>query len=257
MRRLRRLYRLNESRDSEIRMLADNSWSEIKNNLNDLFASGNDLYKNGWSLCEIVNQYLREALEKEPFFKKSIEIDYYDAVSDYYAGTELKYSDTRTCVLFNEIDVKSDSLKVSIYTRIRDTEELEFITRKNTIVSFEVAFDRRTSTVSNVIESVLNELDNHISKIISSVTEEIISLNGEPQITRLEKLLKSNKRTCKNESVDAYLQASSDTIAAWDNLIDAYLMLADVCDDSSERALHLSTARRLRELKRDEFPNAI
>lgn len=67
----------------------------------------------------------------------------------------------------------------------------------------------------------------------------------------------STKYTCKNESVDAYLQASSDTIAAWDSLIDAYLMLADVCDDSSERALHLSTVRRLHELKRDEFPNAV
>lgn len=77
----------------------------------------------------------------------------------------------------------------------------------------------------------------------------------EARIARLERMV--NRKSVKNESVDAYLQASSDTIAAWDNLIDAYLMLADVCDDSSERALHLSTVRRLRELKRDEFPNAV
>jgi len=75
----------------------------------------------------------------------------------------------------------------------------------------------------------------------------------EARITRLEKMLSR-----KNESSfdDGYYEAASNTVAAWDNLINAYLELAECCDDQEEYKSHLNTVKKLRNFKASEFPHA-
>lgn len=174
--RTKRLFRLNESRDRDIRKLAsialdEHTWNDVEESNLDEFFTNKNPYRYGALVCMVVNQYIWNEFLKEPFFRKNADIEVYDydTDADWFDGITIKiHNYSEEYGLFNAIGVNPDSIDVAITTRINDKEETEKL-----VVNFMVKYNK-TSTVSDVIESILDYLDKYMSKIISHVKDEIL-----------------------------------------------------------------------------------
>ena len=160
--------RLNEARDSEIARLVSD-WKFANDNLNEPFIQDENKYKFNSIICYALNAYTINKFFEDSFFSKNTWLDPFDwgkfppnDMDGFIIGSNDSSLDIR-CSLMNVIYVSRGSIKVSFRINL----EGKAYGHQDEILNFKVNYNK-DDTVSDVIESVLDSLDSHIDKIISS-----------------------------------------------------------------------------------------
>ena len=175
----KRLCRLNESRDNEIKKLVG-GWKFAERNLNEPFLQDRDPIEFNPIICYALNTYTLDEFFKDPFFSKNTWLD--PIVWGKYSPRDMdgfiigSNSSSVRCSLMNVIYVSQGLIKVAFRINLKGKVD----GYQDEILNFKVKYNKE-DTVSDVIEFVLDSLDSHIHKIISSMKNTFLSLDKELQ----------------------------------------------------------------------------